>query len=86
MVINKVAEFAQQDGAYQIWNSSGNWLLHVKCSQGYISYGNGVKTSKSQHITRYSDGWHIKAETKLPPFRRRHFQMHFIEWDCLDFA
>ena len=24
--------------------------------------------------------WHTKAETKLPPFRRRYFQMNFLEW------
>ena len=29
----------------------------------------------------YFDNWleHIKAETKWPPFRRRHIQMHFHE-------
>ena len=25
---------------------------------------------------------HIEAETKWPPFRRRHFQSHFREWKC----
>ena len=29
--------------------------------------------------------WHIEAETILPPFRRRHFQMHFHEWKCMNF-
>ena len=24
--------------------------------------------------------WHIETETKLPPFRRRRFQTHFLEW------
>ena len=24
--------------------------------------------------------YHIEAETKLPPFRRRRFQMHFLQW------
>ena len=24
----------------------------------------------------------IEAETKWPPFRRRHFQAHFLEWKC----
>ena len=28
---------------------------------------------------------HIEAETKWPPFRRRHFQMHFPEWKYLNF-
>ena len=26
--------------------------------------------------------WHIEAETKWTPIRRRHFQMHFLEWKC----
>ena len=25
---------------------------------------------------------HIEAETRWPPFSRRHFQMHFLEWIC----
>ena len=29
---------------------------------------------------------HTGTETKLPPFRRRHLQMHFIEWESLIFA
>ena len=28
--------------------------------------------------------YHIEAETKWPPFCRRHFQMHFLEWKCLN--
>ena len=27
---------------------------------------------------------HIEAETKWTPFRRRHFQVHFLEWKCLN--
>ena len=26
--------------------------------------------------------YNIEAETKWPPFRRRHFQTHFLEWKC----
>ena len=29
---------------------------------------------------------HIEAETKWTPFRRRHFQVHFLEWKCMNFA
>ena len=29
---------------------------------------------------------HIGAEKKWPPFSRRHFQIHFLEWKCRDFA
>ena len=27
----------------------------------------------------------FEAETKLPPYRRRHFQMHFLKWICVNF-
>ena len=27
----------------------------------------------------------IEAETKWPPFRRRHFQTHFLEWKFMNF-
>ena len=27
---------------------------------------------------------HIEAETKMLPFHRRHFQMHFVEWKCMN--
>ena len=26
---------------------------------------------------------HVEAETKWPPFSKRHFQMHFLEWNFL---
>ena len=29
--------------------------------------------------------FHIEAETKWTPFRRRHIQMHFREWKCMNF-
>ena len=28
---------------------------------------------------------HLEAETKWPPFSRRHFQTHFLEWKCMNF-
>ena len=28
---------------------------------------------------------HIEAETKWPPFSRRHFRTHFLEWKCYNF-
>ena len=28
---------------------------------------------------------HTEAETKWPPFRRQHFQVHFLEWTLLNF-
>ena len=29
---------------------------------------------------------HIEAETNWTPFRRQHFQMHFLEWKYMNFA
>ena len=29
---------------------------------------------------------HIEAEIKWQPFSRRHFEMHFLEWKCMNFA
>ena len=28
---------------------------------------------------------HIEAETKWPPFRRRHFDVHFLQWKRMNF-
>ena len=28
---------------------------------------------------------HMKSETKWPPFKRRHIQIHFLEWKCMNF-
>ena len=33
-----------------------------------------------------TNDYHIEAETKWTRFRRRHFQMHFIERKCMNFA
>ena len=32
------------------------------------------------YIRYYVLYWHIEVETKRTPFRRRHFQMNFLEW------
>ena len=37
---------------------------------------------KQQYLTL---NWYIKADTKRPLFSRRHFQMHFLEWKCMNF-
>ena len=37
-------------------------------------------------IRYYKSFQHTEAETKLPPFRIRHLQMHFLEWKCTNFA
>ena len=28
---------------------------------------------------------HIETKTEWPPFRKRNFQMHFLEWKCTNF-
>ena len=33
---------------------------------------------------RQGGSWHIEAKTKWPPFSRRHFQIHFLEWKCMN--
>ena len=37
-----------------------------------------------QWIKGEEHGWYIEAETKRTPFHR-HFQMHFLEWKCMNF-
>ena len=39
-----------------------------------------------QCITTLQYHYHIGAETKWPTFPRRHFQMYFLEWKCLNSA
>ena len=34
----------------------------------------------SRNLKIHSRHWLFEAETKWPPFRRRHFQTHFLEW------
>ena len=37
--------------------------------------------SSDRHITQWWRRWHIEAGTKWTPFRRRHFPVHFLEWN-----
>ena len=75
-------------------NMSSAILSRPQCVK---SWHQNVLISKCPYINRtktnlYTDDvslitpWHIEAETKLPPFRRRHFQMHFLKWKCINFA
>ena len=37
-------------------------------------------------LTRYGLwAYHIEAETKWSPFSRRHPQLHFLQWKCMNF-
>ena len=49
-----------------------------------IRYCQHSKFATSHPITILA--WHIEAELEWPPFRRRYFQMHFLEWKFMNFA
>ena len=65
--------------------------------QASIGLGNGLAPNRKQAITWTNadqDSWcHMSSislnssppRTKWPPFRRRHVQMHFLEWKYLNF-
>ena len=46
-----------------------------------------IKSSKIIYKWIYPKSiWHIEADTKWPPFRKRRFHMRFLEWKCRNFA
>ena len=51
-----------------------------------LRYFSPTNSSTSRRWYTVSMAWHIEAEIKLPPFRRRHFQMHVLESKCMNFA
>ena len=53
------------------------WNLLIICSilTSWFNTYNGTVTSTV---------WHIEAKTKWTPFGRRHFEVHFLEWKCLN--
>ena len=68
-------------------------LFHIEKS-GKFCFESQVLYCKCQNIkTLWVPGatihpfacWHIKAETRWPPFRRRHFQIHFLSWKCMNY-
>ena len=38
---------------------------------------------RETNVLGHLHGYHIEAETKWPPFSRRHFQIDFLEWKCM---
>ena len=66
------------------------WIL----LSGMLIFPRTVTTDNSQ-LLHEGEMWDIIHECnvwlthwsrdKWPPFRRRHFQMHFLEWKCLNF-
>ena len=81
------------DHAYlRVWVSRS-----ALCSVKYISwniqtvllcfaYGRFLVDSSDFFINILQDGseQHVDAEIKWPPFTRGHFQMHFLEWKCVN--
>ena len=55
---------------------------------GFFASWQGVQYLNTEHGMKYDSllclVMHIEAETKWTPFRRRHLQVHFLEWKCLN--
>ena len=48
----------------------------------------GQHSAITRHMVSFNLAWpfqHVETETKWWPFRRRHFQVHFREWQLLNF-
>ena len=50
----------------------------------WLQAKHGVKMAALQSILK-RDHQHFEAEAKWPLFCRRHFQIHFLEWKCVNF-
>ena len=73
------------------------WLIITELlQQGFGSYGiSWNNTPVILFLCWHVEAWikwhyicivkHIEAETKWPLFSRRHFQMYFHEWKCMNF-
>ena len=50
-------------------------------------YSESILDIKSQLPTYFNwvNNGSNEAETRWPPFRRRHFQMHILEWKCMNY-
>ena len=55
-------------------NQQHCWWFHDKVWYIWIYFCH-------KHVDR---NYHIEAETKWTPFSRRHFQMHFLVWKCMN--
>ena len=60
-------------------------------NQGYLLEGRRLQWvttylgERCVLITRLGSEYVSLLETKWPPFHRRYFQMHFLEWKCRNF-
>ena len=72
--------------AWQIFQEKNRsfhtWIANIEKVQKCIHsrYSLGFINSFLASLTH----WLIEAETKWRPFRRRHFQMHFLQLKCLN--
>ena len=63
-----------------IWN---NYLISKRPMSWYFCF----TLNNFNDIRNSCENWNwklIEAETKWTPFLRRHFQVHFLEWKCLN--
>ena len=66
---------------------SFNWLygflLFTSCFSCFVFFFTWDLKKNQEHAAQFLN--HIEAGTRLPPFSRRHIQMHFLEWKCINF-
>ena len=69
---------------YQRWRKS-HTPLHVTGTRIREFNDPCWRHVPSKNLTRVTPShYHIEAETKWTPFSRRHFEVHFLEWKCLN--
>ena len=61
------------------WNTNQQFLRYPR-NLSDLSTVAALSSSHVNVLVSYILVQHIEAETKWPPFRRRHFQTHFLEW------
>ena len=75
--------------ALSFWRSENTGIRNI--SLNLVSHWHYFKISDSRFLS-CAFGWMYKIDiallrcllTKWPPFRRRHIQMHFREWKCMN--
>ena len=66
------------------WRLSVEWILSSACREAFTTKCICVPLFNFWVLNLMNKicPQHIEAETKWPPFRRRHFPIHFREWNC----
>ena len=62
------------------------YFMFFVCNLKQLWNRQPISDNLRHHGTHVMSFSHIEAETNLSSFRRRHFEMHFREWKCLNFA